>query len=61
MYTVIFKNSARKELLSLPDNTIVAIEEKVDTLVHNPRPHGCKKLSGSTNEYRIRIRNYRVI
>lgn len=61
MYTIIFKNKARKELLSLPNNIIIAIEEKIDALGHNPRPSGCKKLKGSANDYRIRIGNYRVI
>ena len=61
MYTIIFKNKARKELLSLPEHAIVSIEEKIDALAYNPRPSGYKKLKGSTNEYRIRIGNYRVL
>ena len=60
-YSILFKPSARKELFSLPDQAISAIEEKIDVLISNPRPHGCKKLSGSINEYRIRIGNYRVV
>ncbi|MCB9327365.1 MAG: type II toxin-antitoxin system RelE/ParE family toxin [Lewinellaceae bacterium] len=27
----------------------------------NPRPDGCVKLTGSTNEFRIRVANYRVL
>ena len=57
MYTVIFKSRARKELLSIPDKVLIAIEEKIDKLSLNPRPHGCEKLTGRSNEYRIRIGN----
>ncbi|OYY55725.1 MAG: hypothetical protein B7Y52_04945 [Sulfurovum sp. 28-43-6] len=34
--------------------------EKIGSLVTNPRPAGCKKLSGD-EKYRIRIGNYRVL
>ena len=61
MYTIVFKNKVRKELLVLPNKIISAIEEKIDMLAHNPRPSGCKKLTGSINEYRIRVGNYRII
>lgn len=60
-YTILVKNKARKELLSLSDRVIVAIEKKIDALAHDPRPPGCKKLKGTVNYYRIRIGNYRVI
>jgi len=29
-------------------------------LEEHPRPHGCIKLKGYENEYRIRIGNYRI-
>jgi len=61
MYSIVLKNTVRKELLSLPDKEIITIENKIDELVQNPRPHGCIKLSGSFNEYRIRVGNYRII
>jgi len=61
MYTIIFKNKARKELLSLPDKVIEVIEVKIDSLIENPLPHGYKKLKGSNNEYRIRVGNYRIV
>jgi len=61
MYSILFSSRAKKELLSLSDKTILAIEAKIDGLTTNPRPAGCKKLQGSDNEYRIRIGNYRVI
>ena len=31
------------------------------TLASNPRPHGCVKLSGVDNLWRVRVRDYRVV
>lgn len=61
MYSIVFTNRAKKELLSLPYQVILIIETKIDSLADQPRPAGCKKLQGSENEYRIRIGNYRII
>jgi mRNA interferase RelE/StbE len=61
MYSIIFTNRAKKELLSLPNRIILILESKIDGLANQPRPVGCKKLQGSENEYRIRIGNYRII
>ncbi len=60
-YTIIFKKSALKELLSLPNETIIAIEEKIDSLSYKPRPPGYKRLKGSVSDFRIRVGNYRVV
>jgi mRNA interferase RelE/StbE len=61
MYSIVFTQKAKKELLALPNQFIILIETKIDNLASHPRPAGCKKLQGSTDEYRIRIGNYRVI
>jgi len=34
---------------------------RLEGLATGPRPHGCKKLKGGANEWRIRIGDYRVI
>lgn len=38
-----------------------AIRDAIVELVTDPRPAGCKKLSGGEGEYRIRVGDYRVI
>jgi mRNA interferase RelE/StbE len=48
-YTIVFARSARKEL------------EKLEDLAVNPRPHGCRKLRGPNQLWRIRIGDYRVV
>jgi mRNA interferase RelE/StbE len=60
-YKLIWKDSARKELKSLPKKYIALVLEKVNALAQNPFPHGSKKLADSENNYRIRIGIYRVV
>ena len=60
-YPIEFSKSAEKELLNLPKKTASQILSKIDMLALNPRPSGCKKLTGSLNSYRIRIGDYRVL
>jgi mRNA interferase RelE/StbE len=50
----------QKQLDSLPDDVHDRAVKRILALKENPRPHGCVKLKGYENEYRIRIGNYRV-
>ncbi len=61
MYKVEIVKSAIKELARLPKKEAIRITEKISELKENPRPKGCAKLSGSKDEYRIRMGNYRVL
>lgn len=60
-YRVLLASSAKKELLRLPDQVIARILPKIEDLIVEPRPHGCKKLRGGDDAWRIRIGDYRVI
>lgn len=60
-YAVIFARSARKELESLSALIINRVISKVAALQNEPRPQGCRKLTGENNLWRIRIGDYRVI
>ena len=59
-YQVIVPRPVQKQLDSLPESICTRIVERIVVLKENPRPHGCVKLKGCENEYRIRIGNYRV-
>lgn len=59
-YKIGIKKSAQKELKSLPNKELKKVIEKISSLAINPRPAGCKKLSGD-EKYRIRVGNYRVL
>ena len=59
-YKIEIKKSAAKEISKLPKVSIKCIVNKIQKLSDDPRPNGCKKLSGD-EKYRIRIGIYRVL
>ncbi len=60
-YAVEFTRSALREFKSLERPVQRRIATHIDELANDPFPHGCKKLVGESDHYRIRIRDYRVI
>jgi len=60
-YSFEYARSAHKELLSLEKAVIKRIAEKIFLLCENPRPRGCAKLSGTSNLWRVKVRDYRII
>ena len=60
-YEIVFARSARKDLQALSHVMAERILEKVEALITNPRPSGCKKLRGHSSLWRIRVGEYRVI
>ncbi|MDD4967858.1 MAG: type II toxin-antitoxin system RelE/ParE family toxin [Paludibacter sp.] len=61
MYKVVLTKSAEKELIKVPKVYSKNIIKHLKDLINNPRPIGCKKLSGYDNIYRIRIGMYRIV
>ena len=59
-YTIIVPKTVQKQLDTLSDEVYERISVKIQNLAENPRPNGVVKLKGYTNEYRIRIGEYRV-
>lgn len=60
-YRVEISASAEKVLFKLPKEIIAKITTAIQFLEINPRPMGCRKLSGEKNTYRIRVSTYRII
>lgn len=60
MYDVIIQNPAKKDLRKVPEAESIKLVRKIRSLSDNPRPEGCKKLTGY-NLWRIRSGDYRVI
>ena len=60
-YRIVFARSARRELDDLPRSVGLRILRRIEPLVSSPRPRGCRKLVGSTNLWRMRVGEYRVI
>ena len=61
MHKVVFNKSAKKDLEKVNSIYLVSIASDIKKLSENPRPFGCKKLSGFENTYRIRVGIYRII
>lgn len=59
-YSILFKESVRKDILSIPVKDLQRIMERIGLLAEDPRPAGSEKLSGQ-ERYRIRQGNYRII
>jgi mRNA interferase RelE/StbE len=59
-YSVGILRRAQKELAQLPKQEYERIKEAIKSLTQDPRPAGCKKLSGREG-WRIRVGDYRVI
>ena len=60
-YRVVFARSARKELEGLEASMARRIISRIEALATDPRPHGCVKLQGAANLWRIRIGEYRIV
>lgn len=59
-YTVNILRSAQKQLAKIERQEQLVIIAAIRNLANNPRPVGCKKLSGRP-AWRLRIGAYRVI
>jgi len=60
-YKLRIKKSAAKELEAIPRKADrQRIAKRIQSLAANPRPPGCKKLSGS-ERYRVRQGSYRIV
>ena len=52
MYSVLLERAAEKDLSRLPAETHDRVIEAIQALAANPRPVGCRKLTGSKNDQR---------
>jgi len=59
-YSLEIKKSAYKEIRKLPKTAIAPIVEAIGKLADDPRPPGCKKLTGE-EKYRLRVGAYRIL
>ena len=61
MYRVLLERAAEKDLFRLPAEAHDRVIEAIQSLAANPRPVGCRKLTGSKHDWRIRVGDYRVV
>ncbi len=61
-FKVRIKASVAKEIESIePKKVRRQVTSRIAQLADNPRPHGCEKLSGKSNRFRIRQGVWRIL
>lgn len=61
MYRILLERAAEKDLARLSSVIHDRVVAAIQALAANPRPPGCRKLTGSKNDWRIRVGDYRVV
>jgi mRNA interferase RelE/StbE len=59
-YKILIKKAAAGELAKIPKKDLEKIVQRIRNLEQNPKPSGCRKLSGK-DRYRLRQGDYRVV
>ena len=61
-YAVALERAAARFLLRLRDAKLKKrLDDAIEALSDDPRPNGCRKLAGTSDRYRIRVGDYRII
>lgn len=60
-WQILLQRQAEKGLRKLPLDMLPRVQEAIDSFTENPRPHGCIKLTGYPNLYRVRVGDWRII
>jgi len=61
LYEVYLERSAERDLKRVSSDDFHRIVSRIQDLAEKPRPEGCRKITGSISDWRIRIGDYRVI
>jgi mRNA interferase RelE/StbE len=61
MYRVLLERGAEKDLAKLSSEIHDRVIDAIRALGTIPRPPGCRKLTGTKNDWRIRVGDYRVV
>ena len=61
MYRVFLERAAEKDLLKLATRMHARVISALQDLANNPRPAGCRKLTGADKDWRIRVGDYRIV
>jgi mRNA interferase RelE/StbE len=60
-YKIELSSTAEKQIKKLQKDDQVRVMRSALGLSRDPRPHGCRKMKGFDNIYRIRVGVFRVI
>jgi mRNA interferase RelE/StbE len=60
-YRIEVSATAERQIRKLPRPDQVRVVRVIQTLAADPRPSGCRKLSGYDDVFRVRVGRYRVL
>jgi mRNA interferase RelE/StbE len=61
MYRVFLERGAERDLRRLPARIHERVIAAIQLLSENPRPSGCRKLTGADRDWRVRVGDYRIV
>jgi mRNA interferase RelE/StbE len=61
VYEVYIERAAERDLRRLARDDFRRVIAHVKALAEDPRPSGSRKISGSKNDWRIRVGDYRIL
>ncbi len=60
-YEVLLERVTERDLRRLSAQNFARVIARLHDLEHDARPPGCRKISGSKNDWRIRVGNHRIL
>jgi len=60
-YAIDIDPQAEKFIFKLHQRDQQRIRTALDGLAENPRPHGCLKMKGEDNQWRLRVGRWRIV
>jgi mRNA interferase RelE/StbE len=61
MYRVFLERAAEKQLKQLSAKLHDRVIAAIQALAKNPRPTGCRKITRTDHDWRIRVGDYRIV
>jgi len=60
-YAIFYGPGVSKDMSRLPREVLRRVDKAIVMLGQTPRPSGCKKLSGQSSLYRVRVGDWRIV
>jgi mRNA interferase RelE/StbE len=61
VHEILLESRAQRDLRRLPEVVSRRVIRAIRGLAENPRPVGCRKITSSRDDWRIRVGDYRII
>jgi len=61
MHEILVEAKAESDLRGLPADVFHRVISRIRSLAEQPRPSGCRKITGSKSDWRVRVGDYRIL